>query len=97
VSDPEYGANIGAPSNISAAELVIRRIREEIYELAWILNDIYKGAGYEEPFEMIAKHQQQLMKESEEYLRKIKEQDQTQSISDDQIKKNRKPTKKEES
>ncbi len=57
VTDADYGKRGGAPSNISAAELVIRKTTGRIYELAWMLNDICKGAGYEEPFAMIAKHQ----------------------------------------
>lgn len=57
VTDPHYAESIEAPNNISAAELVIRKTKNTIYELVWILNDIFKGAGYEEPFEMIAKHQ----------------------------------------
>ena len=57
ISDPNYGTASGAPSNFSAAELVIRKTKSRIYEAAWILNDIYKGAGFEEPFEKIVKHQ----------------------------------------
>lgn len=55
VTDPDYGRDIGA-SNLSVAELVARKTTSRIYELVLILNDIYKGAGYEEPFEMIARH-----------------------------------------
>ena len=58
VTDPGYGKGMGAPSHLSAAELVIRHdIVGRIYELAWILNDIYKGAGYKEPFKMIAENE----------------------------------------
>jgi len=57
VTDPDYGKSGGAPSNLSAAELVIRKTKSRIYELVWVLNDICKGAGYEEPFAMIAKDQ----------------------------------------
>jgi hypothetical protein len=62
VRDPKFGEGIGAPSNFSAAEMVIRKVPQRIYELLWILNDIYKGVGYEEPFAMIAKHQTELHK-----------------------------------
>ena len=57
VTDPDYGKSTGAPSNLSMAALVIRKTTSRIYELVWMLNDICKGAGYEEPFGMIAKHQ----------------------------------------
>lgn len=53
VTDPDYGKGNGAPNNISEAELIIRHDIQRTYELACILNDIYKGAGYEEPFKMI--------------------------------------------
>jgi hypothetical protein len=53
VTDPNYMKEMNAPSNIQAAELVIRHDIGRTYELACILNDIYKGAGYEEPFKMI--------------------------------------------
>lgn len=46
-----------APNNFSAVELVIRKTKSLIYELAWLLSDIYKGAGFEEPFAKIAKNQ----------------------------------------
>jgi len=55
VTDPNYGRDVGAPSHLSMAELVIRDDIMRIYEIVTILNDIYKGAGYEEPFEMIRK------------------------------------------
>lgn len=55
VNDPNYGKDIGAPNNLSAAELLIGHDIRRTYELVSILNDIYKGAGYEEPFEMITK------------------------------------------
>lgn len=57
VRDPNYGKNSGAPNNFSAVELVIRKTKSLIYELAWLLSDIYKGAGFEEPFAKIAKNQ----------------------------------------
>jgi hypothetical protein len=40
VNDPNYGKDGGAPSNFSAAELVIRKTKSRIYELVWLLNDI---------------------------------------------------------
>lgn len=57
VNEPTYGKQIGAPNHLSMAELVIRHDIRRTYELAWILNDIYKGAGYEEPFKMIAENE----------------------------------------
>lgn len=56
VTDPNYGKDLEAPSHLHAAELVIRNTKERIYDLVYILNDIYKYAGYEEPFQMIATH-----------------------------------------
>ena len=53
VTDPEYGKASTAPSHLHVAEMVIRKTTGTIYELACIVNDIYKGAGYEEPFERI--------------------------------------------
>ena len=53
VKDPEYGKGTTAPSHLHMAELVIRKTAGAISELACIMNDIYKGAGYEEPFEKI--------------------------------------------
>ena len=53
VNDPNYGKESAAPSHLHMAELVIRHDIQRTYELACILNDIYKGAGYEEPFKMI--------------------------------------------
>jgi hypothetical protein len=74
VTDSDYGKDIEAPNHLSAIELVItRKTKNRIYELAWLINEIYKGAGYEEPFEMIAKHQAQLTTETEEVLQKRKE------------------------
>lgn len=55
MNDPNYGKDIGAPNNLSAAELLIGHDIRRTYEIVSILNDIYKGAGYEEPFEMITK------------------------------------------
>ncbi|MGO9378645.1 MAG: hypothetical protein ACLP29_08840 [Dissulfurispiraceae bacterium] len=56
VTDQNYGKSFDAPSNIQAAELIIGHdVTGRLYELVCILNDIYKGAGYEEPFAMIAK------------------------------------------
>ena len=56
LNDPDYGKRTGVPSNFSMAEVVIRKTKTRIYDLALVLNDIYKGAGYDEPFAMIAKH-----------------------------------------
>lgn len=56
ITDPNYGKEIDAPNNISAAELVIQHDIRRTYEIVCILNDIYKGAGYEEPFKMINEH-----------------------------------------
>ena len=56
VTDPDYGERVGAPSHLSAAAMVIRKVPETIYSLAYVLNEIYRGAGYEEPFAMIASH-----------------------------------------
>lgn len=53
ITDPNYGKESGAPSHLHMAELVIRHDIQRTYELACILNDIYKGGGYEEPFKMI--------------------------------------------
>ena len=53
VTDPNYGKGSDASNNISMAGFIIRRDIYRTYELACILNDIYKGAGYEEPFKMI--------------------------------------------
>lgn len=53
VTDPNYGKESDAPSHLHMAELVIRHDIQRTYELACILNNIYKGAGYEEPFKMI--------------------------------------------
>lgn len=53
VTDPNYGKGSDAPNNISMAGFIIRHDIYRTYELACILNDIYKGAGYEEPFKMI--------------------------------------------
>jgi hypothetical protein len=53
VTDPNYSKESGAPSNLHMAELVIRHDIQRTYELACILNDIYKGAGYEKPFKLI--------------------------------------------
>ena len=53
VTDPEYGKGSTAPSHLHVAGMVIRKTRGVIYELTCIVNDIYKGAGYEEPFERI--------------------------------------------
>ncbi|MCX6910117.1 MAG: hypothetical protein NTY01_19025 [Verrucomicrobia bacterium] len=50
VANPSAGKEVGAPSNFSLAELIIRDTRGRLDELIGILNDIYKGAGYEEPF-----------------------------------------------
>jgi len=55
VTDPDYGKDSGAPSHLSVAELEIRHDIQRMYEVVCTLNDIYKGAGYEEPFEMITK------------------------------------------
>ena len=73
VTDPNYGRDIEAPNYLSVAELVIRKTKSRIYELACFINKIYKGAGYEEPFEMIARHQTKLTAEAEEVLLKRKE------------------------
>lgn len=56
VTDPNYGKGSDAPNNISMAGFIIRHDIYRTYELACILNDIYKGAGYEEPFKMINEH-----------------------------------------
>lgn len=53
VTDPNYGKGSDAPNNISMAGFIIQHDIYRTYELACILNDIYKGAGYEEPFKMI--------------------------------------------
>jgi hypothetical protein len=53
IRDPEYGKGI-APSNLSMAERVIRKTKTRICELAWLLNEIVRGVGYEEPFSGIA-------------------------------------------
>jgi hypothetical protein len=53
VTDPNYGKVSNAPNNIGMAGFIIRHDIYRTYELACILNDIYKGAGYEEPFKMI--------------------------------------------
>lgn len=53
VRDAEYGKDV-APSNLHMAELVIRKTKERICELAWLLNEILQAAGYEEPFPGIA-------------------------------------------
>jgi len=50
VTNPSAGKEVGAPSNFSLAELIIRDTVGRLGELIGILNDIYKGAGYEEPF-----------------------------------------------
>jgi len=55
VSDPDYGKEMEAPSHLSVAELVIRNTKGRIYEVVLILNNVYKSAGYEEPFEMITR------------------------------------------
>jgi hypothetical protein len=56
IADLSYGKEMDAPSNISAAELVVGHDINRTYEIVCILNDIYKGAGYEEPFKMINEH-----------------------------------------
>lgn len=53
VQEPEYGKDV-APSNLHMAELVIRKTKQRICELAWLLNEILRGVGYEEPFAGIA-------------------------------------------
>ncbi len=57
VRDPTYGMKSNAPSHLHMAEIVIRHDINRTYELACILNDIYKGASYEEPFKMIAENE----------------------------------------
>lgn len=59
ITDPGYGERVGAPSHLSAAAMVIRKVPENIYFLAYVLNEIYRGAGYEEPFAMIASHKRE--------------------------------------
>ncbi len=56
VNDPSFGKDFDAPSHLSAAEFEIRHDIMRTYEIVSILNYIYKGAGYEEPFGMITKH-----------------------------------------
>ncbi len=53
ITDPKYTKEMDPPNNFSAAELVIHHDIGYTYELACILNDVFKGAGYEEPFKMI--------------------------------------------
>lgn len=55
ITDPEVAKKLEAPDSYSAAELIISHDINRTYELVDIINDIYKGAGYEEPFELIAK------------------------------------------
>ncbi len=55
ITDPEVAEKLEAPNSYSVAELLIRHDINRTYELVSILNYIYKGAGYEEPFENIAK------------------------------------------
>ncbi len=52
---PEDQLVLTAPSRFQAADVVIRGVKENLYELAAILNDIYKVSGYEQPFEMMVK------------------------------------------
>jgi hypothetical protein len=56
VNNLNFEKDIDAPSHLSAVELEIQHDIMRTYEIVCILNDIYKGAGYEEPFEMITKH-----------------------------------------
>lgn len=53
ITDPDGAKKLGAPNSYSAAELLIRHDINRTYELVSILNYVYKGAGYEEPFEKI--------------------------------------------
>lgn len=55
ITDPEVAKKLDAPNSYSAAELLIRHDINRTYELVSILNYVYKGAGYEEPFEQITK------------------------------------------
>ena len=59
VKDPDYGKSIGAPSNWSFAAEVMRKTTQRTYELVEILNDVYRGAGFDQPFEKIAAHRKE--------------------------------------
>lgn len=57
LTESKWWKEVEAPDQVSGVEIFIRETKNRIYELVWLLNDIYKYAGYEEPFGMIAKHQ----------------------------------------
>jgi hypothetical protein len=61
VQNPEYGRSLTdrqgeGPTNLQVAEIVIRKTKDGIYHMASLLNRIYKGLGYSEPFATLAHH-----------------------------------------
>ncbi len=65
-ADRNYGKSIGAPTNLHMAELIARETVGRVDELVSIVNDLYKGAGYQEPFGAVIRQRENISRGAEQ-------------------------------